>query len=92
MRSQEEIIKRVYAPLNLSYNLEVMTPNSPVTQIFNEATNQTEPTREVTPCVIRPSINAWANDGSWDTMSSNEFLTEMKWLVAGIGKNNWVDI
>lgn len=92
MRSQEEIIKRVYAPLNLSYNLEVMTPNSPVTQIFNEATNQTEPTREVTPCVIRPSINAWANDGSWDTMSSNEFLTEMKWLVAGTGKNNWVDI
>lgn len=92
MRSQEEIIKRVYAPLNLSYNLEVMTPNSPITQIFDEATNQTEPTREVTPCVIRPSINAWANDGSWDTMSSNEFLTDMKWLVAGTGKNNWVDI
>lgn len=92
MRSQEEIIKRVYAPLNISMNLEVVTPNSPITQVFNEATNQVEPTRVISPCVIRPSINAWANDGSWESMSSNEVLEDMQWLVAGTDKQGWVNI
>lgn len=92
MRSQEEIIKRVFAPLNLSVNLEVLTPLTPVTQIFNEATNQVEPTRQVNPCVICPTIRAWANDGSWETMESNKFLVNMKWLVAGTDKKEWVDI
>lgn len=92
MRSQEELIRRVYSPLNISVGLEILTPNSPATQIFNEALNQVEPSRRISPCVICPSINAWADDGSWETGESNMYLTNMKWLVAGTDKKTWTDI
>lgn len=76
-------IRRDYAPLNVAASISYVTQFSPPTQIYDNLTNQYEPNRQVTPCVIAPIVTAAAIDGSWASQYANSKLVEMQWLVNG---------
>ena len=81
MQSLRRRIRRDFAPLTVSVSLEVVSTGSPATQVFDEASNEFDPDRSVTPTVIIPRVSARANDGSWDNNTGNEVLAEVQWYV-----------
>ena len=81
MLSNKKRIRIDYAPLDIAVSVECVTPNSPLTQVYNAGNGEWEPDREITPTVIRPVIIASAKDGSWKDRFANSLLTEMKWYA-----------
>lgn len=77
-------VRRVYDPLNTSQQIICISGNSPITQVWNPTTSQYEPSRVASPCVLRPDITAYANDGTWKFLQANSQLGDMQWLVNGV--------
>lgn len=77
-------VRRVYTPLNHSESIICISGNSPVTQVWNPTISQYEPSRNVTPCVLRPDVTAYSNDGTWKFLQANSQLGDMEWLVNGV--------
>lgn len=83
MKSTVTRIRTDYAPLSVAVSMVVLTPNSPVTQVFDVEENEYRPDRSLTPTVILPQVVANANDGNWPEPHSNHALADMKWTVNG---------
>ena len=81
MLSNKKRIRIDYAPLDIAVSVECVTPNSPLTQVWNAENGEWEPDREITPTVIRPVVEASAADGSWKDRYANRLLTDMKWYA-----------
>lgn len=85
MRTEEKFMRRKYAPLVRSCQLNCITPESTPTQIYSDGDYQ--PNREGAsgvPCGICPVVNANASDGSWQgKQRSNSHLSQMQWYVDG---------
>ncbi|MEG1729365.1 MAG: hypothetical protein RR280_07480, partial [Bacteroidaceae bacterium] len=83
METGRKSIRRDFSPLTLAVSVEVSTPNSPATQVYNASINQYEPDRSITPTVLAPMVVARANDGSWMDTPCTEFLANVTWLDRG---------
>lgn len=83
MEISKKNIRIDYAPLNVAVSVVILTPNSPVTQVFNGFTGEYDPDRSLTPTVILPQVVASAADGSWPQPYSNQYLANMKWFANG---------
>lgn len=77
-------IRREYQPLTTAASLKILTPASPVSQVFNPIQNEYNPDRGITPLVILPQVFADASDGSWTTHNANRLLSNMKWYVNNV--------
>lgn len=73
-----------YSPITTTVNLVCDTPLSPTTQVYNAENNEYEPNRSVTPCIVRPVVNAVANDGTVPDTVRNKVLTNIVWKVNGV--------
>lgn len=76
-------VRRVYALLNTTQQIVCISGNSPVTQVWNPTVSQYEPSRNITPCVLRPDITAYASDGTWKYLQANSQLADMEWFING---------
>lgn len=84
MESGKKRVRLEFAPLNVAHSMVVLTPNSPLVQVYNAILNQWEPDRTLTPTVLLPQVVANASDGSWGEPHSNSFLANIKWLANGV--------
>lgn len=84
MESGKKRIRLEFAPLNVAASTVCVTPNSPVTQVYNSLLNEYEPDRTLTPAIILPSVVANATDGSWAQPYSNQYLADVKWYANGV--------
>lgn len=94
MQIDKQRIRIDYAPLNVAVSMVVLTPNSPVVQVYNGFTDEFDPDRELTPTILLPQVVASAADGSWGDPYSNRFLADMKWFANGkdiATLNEWTD-
>lgn len=82
MDFQEDIVGRIYSPLNVSCHLVCISEGSPLTQVKDSETGLFEPNRTLSPTVIFPDVNAQADDSSWHMNQCNVLLANMKWMVA----------
>lgn len=91
---EEDIVGRVYSPLNVSCHLVVVSDGSPLTQVKDTETGTFEPNRKLSPTVVLPDVVAQADDGSWVTPQVNYLLANIKWYVsvAESGKQVFKDI
>lgn len=81
---QRKRIRREYQPLTTAVSLQVLTPNSPLNQVFDPEEMTYTPDREITPLAIVPIVSVGASDGSWTKSRVNVLLSNMKWFVNGV--------
>lgn len=83
MQIDKQRIRIDYAPLSIAVSTVLLTPNSPLVQVYNGFTDEHDPDRELTPTVILPQVVAAAADQSWKEPYSNRFLADMVWYANG---------
>lgn len=83
METTKKRLRINFAPLDIASSIVCITPNSPVTQVYNNTNSQYEPDRTLTPTVILPRIVAYAGDGSWPDPEANHVLADMHWYADG---------
>ncbi|MDD4592632.1 MAG: hypothetical protein PHG06_19735 [Parabacteroides sp.] len=76
-------IRREFQPLTTAVSLKILTPASPVSQVYDPV-HEYNPDREITPLAIFPEVLADAEDGSWTTHRANKLLANMKWYVNNV--------
>ena len=79
-------IRRDWAPLTASVSVCNDTPNSPITQVYDQESSggaRFNPDRTLTPLVLRPVVRLSAPDGSMPEPLSNKDIGEMKWYANG---------
>lgn len=84
METAKKRIRREYAPLVVSVAIACDTAYSPLMQVYNAASGEYEPNRQLSPTVIKPTITANAADGSWPAAKVNNRLVNIKWYVNGV--------
>ena len=91
METAKQRIRREYAPLVVSVAIACDTAYSPLMQVYNAASGEYEPNRQLSPTVIQPTITANASDGSWPVQKVNSKLTNIKWYVNGVDISSLAD-
>lgn len=76
-------ISVAYTPLSVSCILMCMTPQSTCSQVYNVSSDEYEPDRGVSPCVVRPRVVALDKDGVFQSGVVNERLSldTLQWYI-----------
>lgn len=82
MKSTRAFMRRRYEPLVTSCTLTLQSPDSWLTQTWQDGA--ITPDRSLLPCCILPLVSATAKDGSWTHAErANALLADMQWTVGG---------
>lgn len=81
-----EVKKKIrvnYAPLSFAVSVECVTPDNPVTQVYDSVKRKYEPDRELSATVLRPIVKVNCNDGTWSDEKTLENISGVQWFVNG---------